>query len=129
LQKSDGAERDCFSLALKRWVTVGWTLGPRVSAAGNVEVGAFFAAHSDGHILAGLAASDKVGVFPFDPAMGDMLGAVDRPGNYLISTGGIIVVEKPNPGDDLIAVGKIECRSGAFDYDPVGIVGKIDQGL
>lgn len=129
LRKPTGTVKSRFHGILRCWVTVGWAWRSRVSTAGNIEIGTFLAAHPDGQILAGLAATDKMGVFPFDPATGDMLGAIDRPGNYFVSAGRVVIIEEPDAGGDLVAVGKIERRPWAFDDDSIGIIGIGGQGL
>lgn len=99
-----------------------------VSPTGNIQVGTLLPAQPNGQILAGLAAADKMGILPFHPATGDMSRAIDRMIDDLVSTGRIIRVEEVDAGDDLIAVGKVQCGAGTFDDDPVGVGGKIDQG-
>jgi hypothetical protein len=98
-----------------------------VTAAGDIQVGSLFSPHPDGQILAGLAAADEMGVLPFDPTPGDMPGTIDRVIDDFMSTGGIMVVEEADAGDDLIAVGEIQGCAGTFDDDPVGVGGEIDQ--
>lgn len=127
LRKSANTERGYRPGRLRRWAAVRGTLGSRVSAAGDKEVRAFFAAHPDSQILAGLATPDEVRILPFDPAMGNMGRAIDRPFDDFISPRGVIAVQKANPGGNLIAVGKIEGRPGAFDDNSVGVGSEIGQ--
>ena len=113
---------------LRRGTMVVPTTRLGVSAAGDVQVGTLLPAQPNGQILAGLAAADKMGILPFNPATRNMPGAIDRMIDNLVSMGRIIRVEETDSGDDLIAVGEVQCRAGTFDDDPVGVSGEIDQG-
>jgi hypothetical protein len=69
-----------------------------------------------------------VSVFLLYPAAADMFGAVNRPSDYFIPLGRILIVEKTDAGFYLIGAGLIQGRPGTFDHNFIGLTGKIANG-
>ena len=90
-------------------------VGFRSFSAGNIQVGTFFAFHSDGIILAGLTSPNQVRVFFLDPPPPDMFGTIYNFPDDFMSLGRIIVIDEADSRGDLIRSGIIESGAGAFD--------------
>jgi len=99
-----------------------------VFTTGNIEIGAFFTAHSDSVILAGLTPADQVSIIAFYPAPFDMLGTINRAIDNLIPLSGIVVIVEFHSGDDVVGTRLVQCRSRAFDENLIRTVGELVYG-
>ena len=86
-------------------------LAAGIFGGGNEEVGAFFAAHAYGVVLAGLATANLAVGFLFDTTTVAVIGRVNRRADDLVALGGIILVDKARALDktarQVMAGGKI----------------------
>lgn len=87
---------------------------PGIACRGDIEVGTFLAAHTDGVILATLTAADSSESLPFNQPAAAMGGGEYRLADYLPPFERVVVIKKFYPGDDVIGAWFIESGAGAF---------------
>jgi hypothetical protein len=98
-------------------------------AGRDKKVPAFLSTHSNGVILTSFAATNSPQRLAPDSAIAPMGGSVDVLTDYFVSVRSLIGFEETNPLDNLVAVGVVQCGSGALNEHKLGCVVIVEKHM